>query len=119
MPTGLSLAFVTQDPQRRNELFAIGLTGLKPLLDKQEVTAVALALEWAVIAANELNLTNDRDKYFQRLQNIQTASSIKAGDKQPLFFNPITKNTCRLQELLDGINQYLQTSTANAATGNQ
>ncbi|MBS1824297.1 MAG: hypothetical protein JST93_03165 [Acidobacteria bacterium] len=105
--TTLALASATKETEERRVLFTAGLDALKPLLDKPEVTAMALALAWATIATHELNRTAERDKYLQRLQNIQATGSINAGDRQPLFFNPLSKNLCRLNELLESISEYV------------
>lgn len=108
----LPLALDIVEPEQRKQLFKKGLDGLDDLLQKQEVTAVALALAWATIASHELGLP-DRDGYLERLQTILESGAINAEDRQPLFFNPITKTLCRLTDLVETLRAY--TGTQNEA----
>jgi len=112
----LSLAMVTSDTEKRPILFRESLEALKPYLEKQEVTARALAHAWAAIAAHELGDEITAASHLKHLRSIRESGIIEAGDKQPLFFNPISKMLARLDELIEAIAVYLGGSAAKVAT---
>jgi hypothetical protein len=113
----LSLALATNEPTKRAVLFRDGSEALRPHLEKQELTAVALARAWAAIAAHELGDPATAAVYSKSLEGIRASGAANAGGKQPLFFDPISKRLARLEDLIEAITTYLHPAADKAIAG--